>query len=71
MVSTIAEVRWDDYSVALPAFLTMITIPLSFSIANGIAFGFIAYTLLNRKVSWLMYLLTALFVLRFVYLTAG
>jgi len=70
-------VRWDDYTVALPAFLTMVTIPLSFSIANGIAFGFIAYTALKvfageyRRVSWLVYVLTALFVLRFAYLGAG
>lgn len=77
MATTIAEVRWDDYTVALPAFLTMVTIPLSFSIANGIAFGFIAYTALKvfageyRRVSWLVYVLTALFVLRFAYLGAG
>jgi len=77
MATTISELRWDDYTVALPAFLTMITIPLSFSIANGIAFGFIAYTAVKvlagqrRNVSWLVYLLTALFVLRFAYLGAG
>lgn len=77
MVSTVSEVPWHDHTVALPAFLTMITIPLSFSIANGIAFGFIAYSILKvfngewRKVNWLVYLLTALFILRFAYLSAG
>jgi len=74
MVSTVAEVPWSNPVVAMPAFLTMLTIPLTFSIANGIAIGFITYTALKvlrgewRTVSWLVYLLAALFVLRFVYL---
>ncbi len=74
MVTTLADMRWDDYTVALPAFLILITIPLSFSIANGIAIGFIAYTILKvfsgqyRAVNWLVYVLTALFILRFIYL---
>lgn len=78
MVSTVADIPWSDPVVALPAFLTMVSIPLTFSIATGIAFGFIAYTLLRmfrgefRRVSWLVYVLTALFIARFVYLsTAG
>lgn len=75
MISTVAEIKWSDPVVAMPAFLTMITIPLTSSIANGIAIGFIAYTLLKvsrgqfRSVSWLVYVLTALFILRFVYLS--
>jgi adenine/guanine/hypoxanthine permease len=74
MVSAVAEIPWGDPVYALPAFLTMITIPLSFSIANGIAFGFIAYTALKlcrgefRGVNWLVYVLTALFIVRFAYL---
>jgi AGZA family xanthine/uracil permease-like MFS transporter len=74
MVSMVAEIPWSDPVLALPAFLTLVTIPLTFSIANGIAFGFIAYTLLRvcrgefRRVNWLVYVLTALFILRFAYL---
>ncbi|MFB3778944.1 MAG: NCS2 family permease [Bryobacteraceae bacterium] len=74
MISHISEIKWDDPVVAVPAFLTMTTIPLSFSIANGIAFGFTSYTLLKvlrgefRKVNWLVYVLTALFIARFIYL---
>jgi AGZA family xanthine/uracil permease-like MFS transporter len=55
----------------------MLTIPLSFSIANGLAFGFIAFTLLKilrgkfRQVNWLVYLLTALFLVRFLYIAQG
>ena len=76
MISHISEIRWDDPVVAVPAFLTMTAIPLTFSIANGIAFGFTAHTLLKvlrgefRKVNWLVYVLTALFIARFIYLGA-
>ena len=78
MLSHAAEIEWSSPVVSIPAFLTLIAIPLTFSIANGLAFGFTAHTLLRalsgewRKVSWLVYLLTALFLLRFFYLgTAG
>jgi AGZA family xanthine/uracil permease-like MFS transporter len=77
MVSMVAEVPWSNPVVAMPAFLTMVTIPLTSSIANGIALGFIAYAFLKvfrgewRTVSWLVYLLTVLFVLRFAYLGSG
>ena len=74
MLSAVSEIEWDDATVGIPAFLTLITIPLSYSIASGLAIGFIAFTLLKvlhgeyRQISWLVYLLTALFVLRFAYL---
>jgi AGZA family xanthine/uracil permease-like MFS transporter len=54
--------------------LTLIAIPLTFSIANGLAFGFTAYVILAairrgpRSISWPMYLMTALFILRFIYM---
>jgi adenine/guanine/hypoxanthine permease len=75
MASSMSEVNWEDPEIAIPAFLTMMTIPLTFSIANGLAFGFTAYTLLKvlrgkfRQVSWFVYILTILFVIRFVYLS--
>lgn len=77
MVSHISEINWSDPMIAVPAFLTMTAIPLTFSIANGLAFGFTAYTLLKvlrgqfREVSLLVYILTALFIARFLYLGAG
>ena len=55
----------------------MMTIPLTFSIANGLAFGFTAFTLLKvlrgkfREVNWFVYVLTALFILRFLYISRG
>ncbi len=74
MTAAVAEIRWQDPEVAIPAFLTMMTIPLTFSIANGLAFGFTAFTLLKiargkfREVSWFLYALTILFIARFLYL---
>jgi AGZA family xanthine/uracil permease-like MFS transporter len=74
MMSYIGEIAWEDPGIAIPAFLTLITIPLTFSIANGLAFGFTAYALLRllrgqfRQTHWLVYLLAALFIARFIYL---
>ena len=72
-----AEIEWKKPTVAIPSFLTMIMIPLTFSIANGLAFGFVAYSLIKigsgegRKVHWLVYVLTALFIARFIYMGAS
>jgi AGZA family xanthine/uracil permease-like MFS transporter len=77
MMTVVREIDWQDAEIAIPAFLTMFAIPLTFSIANGLAFGFTAYTVLKlargkfREVNWLVYILTALFVARFVYLAQG
>jgi AGZA family xanthine/uracil permease-like MFS transporter len=74
MMTTVTEIAWDETLVAIPAFLTMLAIPLTFSIANGLAFGFTAYTLMHvlrgkfRQVNWMVYVLTALFLVRFYYL---
>jgi AGZA family xanthine/uracil permease-like MFS transporter len=76
MIAHGSEIDWYDPVVAFPSFLTMMTIPLTFSIANGLAFGFTAYTLIRicrgefRQVNWMVYLLTALFLVRFAYLGA-
>ena len=77
MMSALAEIAWDDVCTAFPAFLTLVTIPLTFSIANGLAFGFIGYAVLKvmrgkfRQVNWFVYVLAALFIARFVYLGKG
>jgi AGZA family xanthine/uracil permease-like MFS transporter len=74
MMTQVSEIKWSDPEIAIPAFLTLVTIPLSFSIANGLAFGFTAYAALKlvrgqfRKTHWLVWVLAALFVARFVYL---
>jgi AGZA family xanthine/uracil permease-like MFS transporter len=75
MMTTVTEIAWTDYEIAIPAFLTMLAIPLTFSIANGLAFGFVVWTVIKvlrgrfREVGWMVYLLTALFVARFFYLS--
>ncbi len=77
MMSHAAEIRWNEPTLAIPAFLTMLTIPLTFSIATGLSFGITAYALLRlargefHKKDWLLYLLAALFVARFIYLGAA
>jgi len=77
MVGSLVDVDWADPTVAIPAFLTLITIPLTFSIANGLAFGITSYAalrLLTGKIGkgdWLLLILAALFVVRFVYLAKG
>ena len=74
MISAIAEIPWDDACTAFPAFLTLITIPLTFSIANGLACGIISYVLIHvargraRQVPWAAYVLAALLIIRFVYI---
>ena len=77
MIGAVAEIDWADPTVAIPAFLTLIAIPLTYSIANGLAFGITSYALLKlltgkaRAGDWLMYLLAALFIARFIYLAKG
>jgi AGZA family xanthine/uracil permease-like MFS transporter len=77
MLATISEIRWHEPLVAVPAFLTLILIPLTYSIANGLGFGIIAWAVLHlatgnyRKQDWLLYILAVLFLLRFVYLGAS
>ena len=74
MASVVTEIDWQDPEIAIPAFLTILAIPLSFSIANGLAFGFTAYAAIKllrgkfREVNWCVYLLAAIFVVRFIYL---
>jgi len=74
MMTHVGEIPWTNPAVAIPAFLTILTIPLTFSIATGLSFGFTAYALIKlvrgefRKDDWLVYVLAALFIARFVYL---
>jgi adenine/guanine/hypoxanthine permease len=74
MMGSLTEVDWSDPGAAIPAFLTVIIIPLSYSIANGLAFGITSYAVLRlvrgqaRLGDWLVYLLAAVCVARFIYL---
>lgn len=74
MMRTVVKINWEDPSEYIPAFLTLIGMPLTYSIADGLAFGFISYPIVKlisgkgKEVSWLCYLLALLFILRYVFL---
>lgn len=72
MAAPVKEIDWDDYSEAIPAFVTMLLMPLAYSISDGIMLGLISYVFLNtltgkvKKVSVMMWILAILFILRYV-----
>jgi len=77
MLASIGEIHWHDPLVAVPAFLTLVLIPFTYSIANGLGFGIIAWAALHlaagklRRQDWLLYVLAVLFLARFIYLGAS
>jgi AGZA family xanthine/uracil permease-like MFS transporter len=72
MMKCVKNIEWEDITEAIPAFLAIIVMPLTLSITEGIAFGFIAYSLLKlvsgkgKQVNWLIYLFSVLFILRYI-----
>jgi AGZA family xanthine/uracil permease-like MFS transporter len=74
MMSPIQNLDLDDYTESIPAFFTLIMMPLTFSIAEGIVFGILAYVLLKlltgkyKDISIISYLLAVLFILKFVFM---
>ena len=68
MIKGIATIEWDDLTEAVPAFLTLVMMPLAFSVTEGIAFGFIAYAFMKlvtgraKEAHWLIYLFAVLFI---------
>ena len=74
MVESIKAIPFDDFSESIPAFVCFITMPLTYSIANGILLGMITYVLMNvitgksKKLSPVMYILAVLFILKFIFI---
>lgn len=74
MMESITKLKFDDYSESIPAFVCIITMPLTYSISNGILLGMITYVLLNilcgnfKKITPVMYILTVLFILKFIFI---
>jgi AGZA family xanthine/uracil permease-like MFS transporter len=74
MMSAVTSIPWDDLTEAVPAFITILAMPLTFSIANGLAIGFILYPLMKllsgrgREASPLAYVLAIVFALRYAWL---
>ena len=76
MTESIGRVAWNDFTDAIPAFVTLLATPLTFSIATGLSLGLISYTLVKvaagklREVSPVIWILTLLFIFRYAYLAA-
>ena len=74
MCASLSKIRWDDFSDAFPAFITLVATPLTFSIATGLSLGLLSFTFLKigvgrrREISPLIWVLTILFVLRYAFL---
>ncbi len=72
MMKNITRIEWADLTEGLPAFLTVIVIPMTLSITEGIAFGFISYSILKlvsgkgKEVHWMIYLFAVLFIIRYI-----
>jgi len=72
MVTSVRDIDMSDFRTSLPVFLTMITMPLTYSIANGIGVGFISWAMIHamskrgREVHWLLWVVSAGFILYFV-----
>ena len=74
MMQQVVKIPWSEIIEAIPAFICIAIMPFAYSIAEGIAFGIISYTILHiaagkfRDVTWLMYILTVLFILKYAWL---
>lgn len=71
MTANVRDIEWGSFHIALPAFLTIMVMPFTYSIANGIGVGFIAFTIMYvaagkaKEIHWIMWLVSALFLVYF------
>jgi AGZA family xanthine/uracil permease-like MFS transporter len=76
MCASLAKVRWDEFTDAFPAFITLVATPLTFSIATGLSLGLLSFTFIKigtgkiREISPLIWVLSVLFLLRYAFLGA-
>lgn len=74
MAKSLMKCRWDDITESVPAFLTIVGMPMTYSVGHGLAFGFILYPVMKimsgraREASWLVYVLGVVFILRYAFL---
>ena len=74
MIFNVRKIHWEDTTEALPSFLTLAIMPFSLSITEGLAFGFISYSLLKlvtgkaRQIHWAFHLISTTFVARYIFL---
>lgn len=75
MAKSLTHCVWDDLTEAIPSFMTIVGMALTYNISHGLAFGFILYPILKlmagrgREVSWLMYVLGAIFLLKYTFIS--
>ena len=73
MMKSVKDIEWNDYSIAIPAFLAIVFMPMTYSIANGILIGFLSYTLIKiftgkpKDVSIIIYIVDILFILKLLF----
>ena len=74
MMESVTKIDFSAFGEGIPAFLTIIIMPITYSISEGITFGIVAYTLINaltgkhKKVHIIMYILTVLFILKYIFI---
>jgi AGZA family xanthine/uracil permease-like MFS transporter len=74
MMTPVAKIDWEDYSESIPAFITVLMMPVAYSISDGILLGVISYVLLNacagkfKKISPTMWVLAALFICKYIFI---
>ncbi len=73
-MESVVKIDFTDFRNAIPAFLTFLIMPITFSISEGISFGIISYTVIHavtgqaKKVHPVMYILTVLFILKYIFI---
>jgi AGZA family xanthine/uracil permease-like MFS transporter len=73
-MSPVAKIDWENYSESIPAFITILMMPVAYSISDGILLGVISYVLLNacagkfKKISPTMWVLAALFICKYIFI---
>ncbi|MCL6626073.1 NCS2 family permease [Alicyclobacillus shizuokensis] len=78
MMQAVREIDWENMGIAIPAFLTIVTMPLTYSISNGIAVGFTAFVIINAilwlfrrqeytRIHWLMIIIVILALWRYIF----
>ena len=74
MLEAVKNIPFDDFSESIPAFVCLLTMPLTYSISNGILLGMISYVLMNmicgkfKKITPIMYVLAVLFILKYIFI---
>ncbi|HNE59253.1 MAG TPA: NCS2 family permease [Ottowia sp.] len=77
MMRDLTELEWEDSTEVIPAAVTALMMPFTYSIANGLAFGFITYAAIKlltgrvREVHWMVWLIAAVFLFKFFYIPGG